>query len=127
MGRFGKDRGSGFGGRSSGFGDRKESFGGHSRRENNFGSDRREGRGHREFEMDEGPRRRLEMFPAICDKCGKECELPFKPTSRKPVYCSDCFRDSDKFEVKERPGSNTEALTKINEKLDKIMRAMNLD
>jgi CxxC-x17-CxxC domain-containing protein len=32
-----------------------------------------------------------QMFSATCDKCGKECEVPFKPTSGKPVYCSDCF------------------------------------
>ena len=32
------------------------------------------------------------MHTVICDRCGKECEVPFKPTSSKPVYCSDCFR-----------------------------------
>jgi len=31
------------------------------------------------------------MFKAICSNCGKECEVPFKPTGSKPVYCSDCF------------------------------------
>lgn len=35
-----------------------------------------------------GPR---EMFTAKCDECGKSCELPFRPTGDKPVYCSDCF------------------------------------
>ncbi len=34
---------------------------------------------------------RHEMFPAVCDNCGKECEVPFKPSGNKPVYCSDCF------------------------------------
>ena len=34
-----------------------------------------------------------EMFPAVCDECGKETEVPFQPTSGKPVYCSDCFRE----------------------------------
>lgn len=32
-----------------------------------------------------------EMFPAVCDECGKETQVPFQPTSGKPVYCSDCF------------------------------------
>lgn len=36
-----------------------------------------------------------EMFSATCDSCGKSCELPFKPTGSKPVYCSDCFRKQD--------------------------------
>jgi CxxC-x17-CxxC domain-containing protein len=35
-----------------------------------------------------GPR---EMFPAVCDECGKNTQVPFQPTSGKPVYCSDCF------------------------------------
>ncbi len=32
-----------------------------------------------------------EMFPAVCDECGKQTQVPFQPTSGKPVYCSDCF------------------------------------
>jgi CxxC-x17-CxxC domain-containing protein len=36
-----------------------------------------------------GPR---EMFSATCSNCGKEAQVPFRPTSGKPVYCSDCFR-----------------------------------
>jgi CxxC-x17-CxxC domain-containing protein len=35
-----------------------------------------------------GPR---EMFTATCSNCGKEAQVPFRPTSGKPVYCSDCF------------------------------------
>jgi CxxC-x17-CxxC domain-containing protein len=38
---------------------------------------------------DRGPR---EMFSATCSSCGKEAQVPFRPTSGKPVYCSDCFR-----------------------------------
>lgn len=33
-----------------------------------------------------------EYFKAICSDCGKECEVPFKPTQGRPVYCRDCFR-----------------------------------
>ena len=40
-------------------------------------------------ERDRGPR---EMFTATCSNCGKEATVPFRPTSGKPVYCSDCFR-----------------------------------
>lgn len=35
---------------------------------------------------------RPEMFSTVCDNCGKDCEVPFKPSQDKPVYCSDCFR-----------------------------------
>jgi CxxC-x17-CxxC domain-containing protein len=36
-----------------------------------------------------GPR---EMFSATCSSCGKEAQVPFQPSSDKPVYCSDCFQ-----------------------------------
>jgi CxxC-x17-CxxC domain-containing protein len=38
---------------------------------------------------DRGPR---EMFDATCSNCGQAARVPFRPTSGKPVYCSDCFR-----------------------------------
>lgn len=38
--------------------------------------------------FDRGPR---EMHKAVCTKCGQECEVPFKPTEGKPVYCRECF------------------------------------
>jgi len=40
---------------------------------------------------DRGDRERPEMFEAICSDCGKRCEVPFKPTGDKPIYCSQCF------------------------------------
>ncbi|MFA4991305.1 MAG: CxxC-x17-CxxC domain-containing protein [Candidatus Omnitrophota bacterium] len=27
----------------------------------------------------------------ICSDCGKECEVPFKPSGDRPVYCKECF------------------------------------
>ena len=35
-----------------------------------------------------GPR---EMHKATCSECGNECEVPFKPTEGKQVYCRSCF------------------------------------
>ncbi len=35
-----------------------------------------------------GPR---EMHPAVCAQCGKDTEVPFRPSGDRPVYCSDCF------------------------------------
>lgn len=40
---------------------------------------------------DRGSRGPVEMHQAVCDNCQKNCEVPFRPTSGKPVYCSDCF------------------------------------
>jgi len=38
---------------------------------------------------------RPEMFSAICAECGQACEVPFKPTTGRPVLCSHCFKGKD--------------------------------
>ncbi len=47
-------------------------------------------RGDRGGGYGQGPR---EMHPAVCAQCGKDTEVPFKPSQDRPVYCSDCFRN----------------------------------
>ena len=37
---------------------------------------------------------RREMFPAVCSACGKETEVPFRPSGEKPVYCRECFEQN---------------------------------
>jgi CxxC-x17-CxxC domain-containing protein len=32
-----------------------------------------------------------QLFQAVCADCKKECEVPFKPTAERPVYCKECF------------------------------------
>lgn len=49
--------------------------------------------GRRDFNPRDRGARRTEMFPAVCDNCGKDCEVPFRPSSDKPIYCSRCFED----------------------------------
>ncbi len=71
----------------------------------NYNSNRPQGRenrgGYRGSNSDYKPRREnyndrgseeREMFPAVCDDCGRRFDLPFKPRGDKPVYCNDCFR-----------------------------------
>jgi len=29
---------------------------------------------------------------AICSACKKECEVPFKPTEGREVFCHECFK-----------------------------------
>lgn len=31
------------------------------------------------------------LHKAICADCRKECEVPFKPSPDRPVYCKECF------------------------------------
>lgn len=40
-----------------------------------------------------GPR---EMHKAVCTDCKQECEVPFKPTEGKPVFCRDCYAKKPK-------------------------------
>ena len=67
------------------------------------------------------------MHPATCDKCGKDCEVPFKPTQGKPIYCDDCFKDKSR-EAGSRSEFgkpiNNENLDQINNKLDKILKIL---
>jgi CxxC-x17-CxxC domain-containing protein len=69
----------------------------------------------------------LEFHQVICDKCGKKCEVPFKPTSSKPVYCSDCFKKRDHFDSRGSGSGSSDELAAINQKLDKIMRALEIE
>ncbi len=48
----------------------------------------RSSRGRQTRMLDRGPR---EMYKSVCSDCGKECEVPFRPTGERPVYCSECY------------------------------------
>lgn len=67
----------------------------------NYNRDSRSGGG-RNFSEQGGDR---EMHRATCAKCGRDCEVPFKPTGIRPVFCKDCFQ-RNKGEEPERFGNN---------------------
>lgn len=33
-----------------------------------------------------------EMFDAVCTECKQSCQVPFKPTEGKAVYCLSCWK-----------------------------------
>lgn len=80
----------------------------------------------------DGPR---QMFQAVCNKCGQNCEVPFRPTGDRPVFCNNCFKgkgkDDSRFAPKSFGGGNARpdaggAVSKaqfdmLNAKLDKIL------
>lgn len=85
------------------------------------------------FGSDRGERR---MFQVVCDECGKDCEVPFKPSDDKPVYCDECFgkssspgrSDSKRFEPRrEEPkrsasdNSINKQFEALNNRFDKLM------
>ena len=83
---------------------------------------------------------RREMHKAICDNCGNDCEVPFKPTGDKPIYCSDCFekmgggrskrssrRGSGGSGFGKRDNTNKQLLEQVsslNTKLDRIISVL---
>lgn len=46
--------------------------------------------GNGNYQRRDAPR---EFFKATCSDCGNECDIPFKPTQGRPVYCRNCFRN----------------------------------
>lgn len=109
--------------------------------------DNRNSSGGRNFgpRRDFGDRPRPMMHKAICASCGKDCEVPFRPTGERPVYCSDCFekqgggaqrqsygRDRGQRPPFRRPEENRtqpqpqnrQEFEAINAKLDKILKLL---
>ena len=68
-------------------------------------------------------RREVEMTEVTCADCGEKCKVPFKPKTSKPVYCSDCFSKNKGGSS----GSSGKDISIINEKLDKIMKALKIE
>jgi CxxC-x17-CxxC domain-containing protein len=106
-GRFGGNK---FGGRRS-FGGR-----GGSDKEGDSEGFNRGGRGER------GRRSSFVKHEVTCDKCGKLCDVPFKPTTGKPIYCRDCF--GAEKSGSSSGGMNNEQFEKLNSKLDKILKIL---
>jgi len=46
------------------------------------------------FQRDFGPR---EMHDATCSECGQQCQVPFKPTPGKEVFCKNCYAKRKRF------------------------------
>ena len=75
---------------------------------------------------------RSQMHDAVCAKCGDDCQVPFRPSGDKPVYCSGCFEGNDRGDRRDsgrgqKSGPSNDQFAILNSKLDKIMKALNLD
>ncbi|MCF7860531.1 hypothetical protein K9M09_02825 [Patescibacteria group bacterium] len=63
------------------------------------------------------------MFKAVCQECHQECEVPFRPTAGKPIFCSECFNGGDSAAKgpKASGAMSSDQLNSLNAKLDKII------
>lgn len=90
--------------------------------EHGGGSDRSERRGGNRSFGDRGDRQK---FSAVCAKCGQRCEVPFRPTGGKPVYCNDCFdKSGDDNRGRGRGAGSSVDLAEVNAKLDRILKLL---
>lgn len=103
------------------------------------------GGGKREFKANGG----AFMYQATCADCSKQCEVPFKPTGERPVYCKECFAarrngggkpdgkhfdkprfQNDKPRFENRPsaagnaGISSTQFAELSGKLDRIINAL---
>jgi CxxC-x17-CxxC domain-containing protein len=44
------------------------------------------------------------LYEAVCADCSKVCEVPFKPTEARPVYCKECWARRKGGGAPSRPG-----------------------
>ena len=81
--------------------------------------DDRRGGGGRDFKQN---------FSAVCDTCHSHCEVPFKPTSGKPIYCDNCFGNGGSKPAGSKQNFDTERkLKELNKKIDLILKALNIE
>ncbi len=68
------------------------------------------------------------MFEATCSECGERCEVPFRPTGEKPVYCNDCFGGGNREDrsTPKKPELSNEQLNQMNAKLDRILKDLEI-
>ena len=98
----------------------KQNGGSSSSRPSSFGGERRE-----RFGFDD-----KQMHSATCDKCGKECQVPFRPTAGKPVFCDNCFGKggNDNFGKGSRDSKDSgevmQQIKMLNTKMDQLIKIL---
>ena len=48
------------------------------------------------------------MYKAVCASCGQDCDVPFRPTGDRPVYCSRCFEDNPRPDTRRSGPMNSQ-------------------
>lgn len=46
------------------------------------------------------PREEKELFDALCETCGDQIKVPFKPDGKRPTFCKDCLKDFQRMQAK---------------------------
>ena len=51
--------------------------------------------GFKKFSREPDKKKPRRDYKVICANCGKQTDVPFKPTGVKPVYCKDCYQKNN--------------------------------
>lgn len=87
-------------------------------------------RGPRDFNRSERAPREFDrserqLFKATCEDCGAPCEVPFRPSAGKPVFCDACFHGSDSVHKPAKAkDASQDQLSVLNAKLDQILNLL---
>lgn len=95
----------------------------------NFDFGRRSGR---DNSFRRGNRGDGRMYDAVCSECGKDCQVPFRPSGEKPVFCSECFEKQNGGRKRESRGGEFRGRDSRSDggrrgggiEVDKLMREM---
>jgi CxxC-x17-CxxC domain-containing protein len=68
--------------------------------------------------------RNREMFSAVCDKCGSKCEVPFRPSGGKPIFCDNCFTKNKNNAPRGNNQGGRNQMQELNTKLDTLIDAL---
>ncbi|MBI9071039.1 MAG: hypothetical protein JEY94_05550 [Melioribacteraceae bacterium] len=86
-------------------------------------------RGDRKFKSGDSRKRSFNdrdsaMYNVVCDSCGKDCEVPFRPTQGKPIYCDKCFGNEKGSENRNNTDQFKKEFAVLNKKLDRILEIL---
>lgn len=79
---------------------------------------------------------RPQMHHAVCADCGNDCEVPFRPTGDRPIYCKNCFggkggddraprQDRPSFDRNAAPAQGSDKMVReLSQKVDAIAKKL---
>jgi CxxC-x17-CxxC domain-containing protein len=110
------------------------------------GSDSRGSENRSDSRSFDRPREDRQMFDAVCSNCGDKCQIPFRPSQGRDVFCSRCFdmqsgseshrperrsfdrptqnRDDNRGRTNDAPNYKAQ-FEALNAKMDKILSLLN--
>jgi CxxC-x17-CxxC domain-containing protein len=66
-----------------------------------------------------------QMHQAVCAACGASCQVPFRPTSDKPIYCDNCFGKVGSSNQSDKVSQDVlQAINGLSAKIDSLVKTL---